>query len=327
MHQATKKYPCGRIVLETGEPCNFSSDRKFNLDRHQQRAHGEQPNSTFVNFVAVGNDGSCPGAFGRGGIKGHVARATSTEVSSPALETLPLGPYTSFTNRQGSFILNSEISDNPLPSNHAIDNPPQTTLRQGTQEHTLSTAKAVIEAVAKSLGFSLTTLIDFYHSQNQDVDRLECDDIPLFSQDALLCHDSNENLAVTSGADGGEPNSRLTGWDDRRRKKCKRLCDSDGREAVPEYEAERSRQWPRQQRAVAWLTQAGKDHFDHYMEGLLGSWGLKRSHKGTCVLCPVDWSALSPLRLASLFEVGKCPVAWADTPVSISCRRGSKVFD
>ncbi|KAE8446144.1 hypothetical protein EG329_012517 [Mollisiaceae sp. DMI_Dod_QoI] len=207
----------------------------------------------------------------------------------------------------------SENGHSSAASDSAISNSPQVALPHNAEVHAVSTAKAIVHAVANSLGHPLATLVDFPHSQHQRLETLDGEYATPYAQDALLLHESRDNRIPETSSTSASGVPHPTAWDERRRKKCKRLCDSDEKNVLPEYEAKRSRRWPRQQRAIEWLTQAGKDHFDHYMAGLLSSWGLKPSHKGSCLLCPADWAALSPLRVASLFEVGKCPVAATST--------------
>jgi len=101
-------------------------------------------------------------------------------------------------------------------------------------------------------------------------------------------------------------------WETRRNRIRKRLHESLEKEELPVYQVKRSRRWPNQQRAVGWITQHGKAHFDMYYANLLGQWGVKPAHQSTCILLPADWAALDPVRLAALFDISKCPRMWAD---------------
>ena len=88
-----------------------------------------------------------------------------------------------------------------------------------------------------------------------------------------------------------------------------RIAVSRGRDSLPSYVVKRSKKHPRQQKALEWLTASGKDRFDEKRAFLLSQWGVKKTHKGTCVLCPEDWSSLEPVRVMDLFDADKCPTA------------------
>ena len=112
--------------------------------------------------------------------------------------------------------------------------------------------------------------------------------------------------------------SALPPWDQRKNTRRKHLLENSERDGLPEYNVKRSKKWPLQQRAVEWLTHAGKLQFDGHLATLLSQWGIKPAHKGTCVLLPADWVALDPLKLAQLFKAEECPRTWADGPVSFT---------
>ncbi len=92
--QVVKKYPCGRKVSKTGEPCDFSTNRKYNLTHHQERWHGKQSGSVFLNYVAVDscNKGR-PSTFGRDGIDGHVTKITPIIPEHESFSTRPLSHH------------------------------------------------------------------------------------------------------------------------------------------------------------------------------------------------------------------------------------------
>jgi hypothetical protein len=48
-------YACQQFDPATGDPCNFTSKRKFNLDRHVDRRH-QKTISGFVQYI-VGDHG------------------------------------------------------------------------------------------------------------------------------------------------------------------------------------------------------------------------------------------------------------------------------
>lgn len=106
-----------------------------------------------------------------------------------------------------------------------------------------------------------------------------------------------------------------------REQKRKRLADSLDKEILPTYDAKRSKKWPLQQRAIEWLTQAGKEHFEGFYAKSMARWGVKpsESRPGHCVLLLTEWHALDPLRLAELFTPDKeCPHAWDDPVVRVA---------
>ena len=103
--------------------------------------------------------------------------------------------------------------------------------------------------------------------------------------------------------------------EERREKTRKRLLESIEKETLPDYQVKRSKKLPLQQRAIGWITQAAKKHFDDYFTKLLARWGVKKTHQGSCILYPADFSSLDPLTLAGMFNAKNCPFAWADGPV------------
>ena len=78
-------------------------------------------------------------------------------------------------------------------------------------------------------------------------------------------------------------------------------------EPIPSYRVKKSRQKLDQERGIDWLTSVGKDRFEERVTGLLGQWGVKKAHKGTCILCPEDWSSLDPMALMDIFNNDTCP--------------------
>ncbi len=76
---------------------------------------------------------------------------------------------------------------------------------------------------------------------------------------------------------------------------------------VPRYLVKRSKKFRSQQRGLDWLTGAAQRKFDETYKTLLALWGVKPTHKGTCVLCPEDWKFLDPIDLMALFTTDNCP--------------------
>lgn len=106
---------------------------------------------------------------------------------------------------------------------------------------------------------------------------------------------------------GGSTQQQVRGWEERKkRKRQQEPYDVD----VLSYETKRSRLWPDQQLALDWLSQAGKRHFDRCYANILAEWGVTKN-TGICVLGAADWAALSPPRLAELFQVQHTLTIWA----------------
>ena len=58
------------------------------------------------------------------------------------------------------------------------------------------------------------------------------------------------------------------------------------------------------------------DEFHKHFGTLVRRWGVKESQSSTCVLNPVDWAGMDPLKIAEIFSYEKCPLYWADPIVS-----------
>lgn len=86
---------------------------------------------------------------------------------------------------------------------------------------------------------------------------------------------------------------------------------------LPTYDIKRSSMFPRQQKAVSWLTEAAKNVLDNRVAELMGSWGLRPSHPGTCILIPSGWAHMAPLALMNGFSYEKCPKI--NDPHMVSC--------
>ena len=113
-------------------------------------------------------------------------------------------------------------------------------------------------------------------------------------------------------------------WDERKeqqrdQRKRRRIVSSASpslRMPMPKYNCKRSRRWGRQQKAIEWLSEFAFDEFQKYYATILRNWGVTGAHSGTCVLNPVDWAGMDPLKLAELFVYENCPLYWADPIVS-----------
>lgn len=89
---------------------------------------------------------------------------------------------------------------------------------------------------------------------------------------------------------------------------------------IPVYSIKRSPVHPRQQKAISWLTETAKDAHDNRMSELMGSWGLRPSHAGTCLLIPSNWASIPPTSLMERFSHDKCPKV--DDPHMVCTREG-----
>ncbi len=88
-----------------------------------------------------------------------------------------------------------------------------------------------------------------------------------------------------------------------------RVADARRRQSIPKYEVKQSKKIPGQQRGLAWLEKQSKIRFEAHFASILAQWGVKDTHKGTCVLLPEDWKSLDPVLLSNLFAPEKCSLA------------------
>ena len=106
----------------------------------------------------------------------------------------------------------------------------------------------------------------------------------------------------TSGED-----LRRTGRKRKRSTERGRIIDARLKANVPMYPVKRSKKTHGQQRAIDWLTAAGKAYFDSTHAMFLAQWGVKAGHRGTCVLLPEDWKAMDPVDLMETFDDYQLP--------------------
>jgi hypothetical protein len=152
-------------------------------------------------------------------------------------------------------------------------------------------------------------------------------DPPLFLPNTTLTPDEHANFAFSQQDGPPAAQSADTGnlaasgvvrstdtWELYRPKLGKRRCEFPEKDDLPEYQVKRSKKLF-QQRAIDWLTQAGKATFDAKLSRILAGWGVKKSHKRTCVLLPSVWAALDPLRLADDFDFREAPLESEDSAV------------
>ena len=311
-------YACQQFDPATGDPCNFTSKRKFNLDRHVGRRH-QKTISGFVQYI-VGDHGIL--GKGKPAPNGprRQAEPVTIRVSTPQHQGLPPSTNLNLLSVNSSRSSNIEPLLSPfLDQGH---------LRAQNSE---ISHQALRVLPADTVALQIDTVNAIVHSANEDAIAKLCPSPFLRSTSTIASNanleaspentDSIKNFKDTSTAlaETTTRNSMSTPLVPRRTVKertSKRLFESLERESLPVYQVKRSKKWSLQQGGVDWLTQVGKTHFDRYFAARLAPWGLKETHKGTCVLSPADWDAIDPLRLASLFSAENCPHAWAEGVVN-----------
>jgi hypothetical protein len=219
-----------------------------------------------------------------------------------------------------------------LPTQHNLANAelPLPSSTRTLNEHDARTSQSynAIPA-APSSTTNVTTHLHLCPSQFTDApDDLaapSCADSESLHRNTDLIVAPNEAFSSIENTTGDTKSTPLAPWEQRRDRKRKLLSETLEKEAHPIYQVKRSKKWPLQQRAIEWIRQAGKAHFDRHFATLLAQWGVKETHKGTCVLLPADWAALDPLKLASIFNAEHCPRAWADGVVSCLPRQKNQL--
>ena len=78
---------------------------------------------------------------------------------------------------------------------------------------------------------------------------------------------------------------------------------------MPHYDIKMSSKIPDQPKGLEWRSAAAKKFFEDHHNHRLAEWGVKPTHKGTCVLVPEDWKNLDPMNLLDLFDLDNCPTA------------------
>jgi hypothetical protein len=269
-----KKYVCDRLDAITGEPCRLQTDRISNLNRHIERKHKENVKAKFIQYVV-----------GREGLQKEALRAEAEVQNIPPI-ILPKPP--TLTNHE--YVTS-------LPGNKPC------------------TAIAIVQSSTTditSLPLEPLRQQNALYAQTNDALSPETSNV---TTHAIATTIANETTASTIENTTGVTRTirpPIAPWRERRDKIRKRLYEVLEKEAHPVYQVKRSKKLPFQQRAIDWLTQAGKLHFDQYFARLLSQWGVKETHIGTCLLLPGDWAAPDPLRVAQLFNAENCPLAWSD---------------
>ncbi|KAI1772270.1 hypothetical protein F4818DRAFT_444497 [Hypoxylon cercidicola] len=81
---------------------------------------------------------------------------------------------------------------------------------------------------------------------------------------------------------------------------------------MPIYNIKLSKKNPPQPKAIDWLTAAGKEAFDGYIERVMASWGVKPCHSGICIMWPQDWVGLGPAGVVAALTFESCPLVDSD---------------
>ncbi|KAL8782339.1 MAG: hypothetical protein Q9213_005460 [Squamulea squamosa] len=76
---------------------------------------------------------------------------------------------------------------------------------------------------------------------------------------------------------------------------------------LPIYDVRSSVKTPGEPKAHEWRTAAARMKFQAADCYRLAQWGVKKTHRGTCVLVPEDWRNLDPMLLRNLFDLESCP--------------------
>jgi hypothetical protein len=310
----TQLHICDRLDPDSGDPCKFTSKWKFNLDRHLERKHKDKANGGFIRYVV--SDG--------GVLQKDRAGPSSIETPASACD--------------GELALNSTQSQSQNSSSTTgfaarNQNQTQSTLSQ-------STPTTLSNTTTYKFAESINIITNIKPTALESVNAIPITGSPLKAsqphyhlETTFPSADSTPRPLDTGSTTGPSHESLRAGpknaivnvagvprspWEERRDKTRKRLRESIEKETLLGYEVKRSKKWPLQQKAIGWITQAGKEHFDEYFTKLLARWGVKKTHQGTCILCPAAFASLDPLTLAGMFNAENCPLAWADGIVCTS---------
>jgi hypothetical protein len=315
---------CDRSDPTTGEPCKFSTKwGKFNLNRHIAREHKEKKNG-FVQYL-VDEDGflqkemisMSPRAANPAPQEKATAGFSPMPTSTPAspgvaeLRNALLGVndlLSLITSNTSIPQLLGLVPQGPA-SNSSTDN-------EISHPHSTVTPRAHT-TVPPSLNANTNAITspDLLHSQillAAGNDRRSASFEPLPKSEDTISNAKDTsfwNPKDTTAIGNNIPRTRAQQLRDSRRK---RLCDSLEKESLPYYKVKRSKtKGVLQQRALDWKTNAGKVDFDNHYASRLARWGLKETHKGTCLWLPADWDALEPSKLIDAFITENCPVPYA----------------
>jgi hypothetical protein len=348
----TKKFWCeGRLDPKSGELCQLFFTRQFNLDRHIRNRHEDITNDGFVQYLPgkegvlrkerfKGSEIATMGALrGEDDVVRTNANANASALAvasgRPAIHVTSSASWIGeqgnlpFTSVIPNTTSTSVISANTTASCESLLSSSSTDLSDSNLDDSQHTSRIAtpngpnnptnsprlpsspLDAPAGPVGNSSLLTLTFEVPNG----------VPLQSAGTINAH---LTLSPPSAANKTSPAPNevpVASWEERRDRRDKRLHDSINKYALPSYRVKRSRKWPLQQSGISWMTQAGKHCFDGHLTSLLAQWGVtreKETHHGSCVLCPADWAALGPSRLATLFNFETCPLEGADGVVYTS---------
>lgn len=311
-------YTCDRHDRETGQPCGLSTKRKSNLDRHIRRKHPEAQPATFQPIQYLVNE---LGVL-------HQARTSTAEQTCRA----PLPPAPPLPPSHSAPPLACASLNRNLDISFSCSDPSADRLLSGRPHTAISAAHSPPSSGLTSPSHDLAGPSPGRAVAQEPVPVRVADGPTALSTEPTLAitaegptgnvvascvRTSTEHLAADTAGHAPAPTTSgaHASWEEHKSTTRKRLAGSLAKETLPVYGTKRSKKWPLQQRAIGWMTQAGKAHFDHHLAMLLGQWGVSQEHRGTCVLLPAAWAALDPLRLVTMFSAETCPLAFDDRMV------------
>ena len=314
---------CVEIVPATGRPCNLLFTRAWNLKRHQRDQHQDR-GIVFRDYDPTA--------------------AQRNPTNPPAPETpMPRTPVskTEIGHRLVPVIPAPSCPAPAVPP-HAPSTPPTITMPKqpvpyASSEQTPTPAISESTSTPSEMGsprFLAQPVNDGTPNRSRRVADGEDPESPTSTGDASIYWtplQSASGSPVEQGFDTDETRSdgfeldayreerisrpsgsceNPSGVGRKRKRQTENARTGDARflkSAVPTYLVKRSKKTPGQQRGLEWLSASGKAHFDDYHEMLLGQWGVKAEHRGTCVRLPEDWKALDPIDLMTTFQDYKPP--------------------
>jgi hypothetical protein len=301
-NMAPQTFHCDRFDVKTGTQCTHFSKRRPNLIRHIERKHKERLNDGFIQYV-VNDHGilqkATPG----------LSQAANLTISEPVTSGVTVQAEVSSGSDVESVVQqaqtrNSDTNNRSVTSSTTFS-PRVPSAPSPPSILTATTSVLVFPQILQRSDSPVPDLGLGSLLQPAEVHATE-GSIPLPPVDNPVENDA-ESVRNYARATHQTPS-----WRQRKEQTQKRLRESFEKEDLPVYQVKRSRKWPYQQRAIAWLTYAAKTHFDCHFATILAQWGVREKHTSTCVLLPADWSALDPIRLATLFNPENCPRAWAE---------------
>ena len=333
----SRSFPCTKLGPD-GQPCPSVLTKKWNLKRHEEQFHTPQ-GTTFVYCSpgekkqsrvlhppsAVDLESPTLNKTGRGltvGPPGSVSSQASTptafpqahpgsivlprsesecgsprypvSIPSPATRAIVIedscdesGFPSPTTLMKRSAVVASPTGSSPARSSG--QNARNLTLEAATQDATTNHSKRTLHGV-------------FRRAKQTVSDGL----VPMTREDS--CSRELNPVEETSGT----KHLRDVDAESPAKKRQKTALDGSRKmaaflkEDMPVYEVKQDKNLD-QQKAIEWLTSAGKENFDTTYATLLAGWGVKPGHRGTCVLVPEDWRMADPPDMMALFNERNYP--------------------